>query len=44
MSHLGRPDGNVKPKLTLKPVADKLSELLGKCVVQTLTPNAEKEV
>jgi phosphoglycerate kinase len=32
MSHLGRPDGNVVPKLTLKPVADKLAELLGKPV------------
>lgn len=30
MSHLGRPDGRVQSKLTLKPVADKLSELLGK--------------
>ena len=24
MSHLGRPDGRVKPKFTLKPVADKV--------------------
>jgi phosphoglycerate kinase len=32
MSHLGRPDGKVVEKLTLKPVADKLSELLGKPV------------
>jgi len=32
MSHLGRPDGKVVPKLTLKPVADKLAELLGKPV------------
>lgn len=31
-SHLGRPDGQVVPKLTLKPVADKLAELLGKPV------------
>jgi phosphoglycerate kinase len=29
MSHLGRPDGNRNPKFTLKPVADKLSELMG---------------
>jgi len=28
MSHLGRPDGEVKPELTLKPVADHLEELL----------------
>jgi len=32
MSHLGRPDGQKKPALTLKPVADKLSELLSKPV------------
>jgi len=30
MSHLGRPDGNVNPKFTLKPVADELKNLLGK--------------
>jgi len=29
MSHLGRPDGNVIAKFSLKPVADKLQELLG---------------
>ena len=29
MSHLGRPDGNVKPELSLKPVAEKLQEILG---------------
>jgi phosphoglycerate kinase len=28
MSHLGRPDGMVKPELTLKPVAERLSTLL----------------
>jgi phosphoglycerate kinase len=32
MSHLGRPNGIVTPKLTLKPVAEKLQELLGKPV------------
>nr|KAJ3422214.1 phosphoglycerate kinase [Polyrhizophydium stewartii] len=32
MSHLGRPDGKVVPKLTLKPVADELSRLLSKPV------------
>lgn len=32
MSHLGRPDGSVKPEFSLKPVAEKLSELLGKPV------------
>lgn len=33
MSHLGRPEGEANPKYTLKPVADRLSELLGKEVV-----------
>ncbi len=32
MSHLGRPDGQVVPKYSLKPVADKLAELLGQSV------------
>lgn len=32
MSHLGRPDGQKNPKFTLKPIADKLGELLGKDV------------
>jgi phosphoglycerate kinase len=32
MSHLGRPDGRRVEKFTLKPVADKLAELLGKPV------------
>ena len=32
-SHLGRPKGEFKPKYTLKPVADRLSELLGLNVV-----------
>ncbi|WVN86327.1 phosphoglycerate kinase [Cryptococcus depauperatus CBS 7841] len=32
MSHLGRPDGSPNPKYSLKPVASKLSELLGKDV------------
>ena len=30
MSHLGRPKGEANPKYTLKPVADRLSEYLGK--------------
>ena len=29
MSHLGRPDGEPKPKYSLKPIAQKLQELLG---------------
>jgi phosphoglycerate kinase len=32
MSHLGRPDGSPNAKYSLKPVADKLSELLKKDV------------
>ena len=32
MSHLGRPDGKIVEKFSLKPVAEKLSELLGKPV------------
>lgn len=32
MSHLGRPDGTFVPKYSLKPVAERLKELLGKDV------------
>ena len=32
-SHLGRPKGEVKPELSLKPVAKELSKLLGKDVI-----------
>jgi phosphoglycerate kinase len=32
MSHLGRPDGQRLPKYSLKPVAERLSELLGRSV------------
>mmetsp|Transcript_116797 Transcript_116797/g.302708 ORF Transcript_116797/g.302708 Transcript_116797/m.302708 type:complete len:422 (+) Transcript_116797:92-1357(+) len=32
MSHLGRPDGRPNPKMTLKPVAEKLEELMGTSV------------
>ena len=31
-SHLGRPKGKVNPQLSLRPIADRLSELLGKPV------------
>ena len=33
MSHLGRPDGEFVPKYSLKPVATRLSKLLGKPVI-----------
>jgi len=33
MSHLGRPDGAVVEKLTLKPVAERLEELMGRKVI-----------
>lgn len=32
MSHLGRPDGKPNPSMTLKPVAERLGELLKKPV------------
>ncbi|HEX8996542.1 MAG TPA: phosphoglycerate kinase [Ktedonobacterales bacterium] len=32
MSHLGRPKGKVNPKYSLRPVAERLSELLGRSV------------
>ena len=32
-SHMGKPKGEVKPELSLKPVAVRLSELLGKPVI-----------
>lgn len=32
MSHLGRPDGEVKPEYSLKPAADRLAKLIGKPV------------
>ncbi len=32
MSHLGRPDGKANPKYSLKPVAEKLQELMGRKV------------
>ncbi|MDZ7317230.1 MAG: phosphoglycerate kinase [candidate division KSB1 bacterium] len=47
MSHLGRPDGKKMPEFSLKPVAEKLSELLGKPVTfvpDCVGPEAEKAV
>jgi len=38
MSHMGRPDGEPNMKYTLKPVADRLSELLGQEVLFVSSP------
>jgi 3-phosphoglycerate kinase len=38
MSHMGRPKGEAKPEYSLKPVADRLSELLGQEVVFPASP------
>jgi len=49
MSHLGRPDGKVVAKYSLKPVAARLKELLGQevlfindCVGDTIKPDIDK--
>ena len=45
-SHLGRPKGKPNPKMSLKPVAERLSELLGKPVVfaaDCVGPEVEKQ-
>lgn len=45
MSHLGRPKGERKPEFSLQPVADRLSELLGKPVTMApdvIGPEVEK--
>ena len=47
MSHLGRPDGKVVPGLSLKPAAERLSELLKKpvqFVPDTIGPQVEQAV
>ncbi|MBN2001290.1 phosphoglycerate kinase [candidate division KSB1 bacterium] len=41
MSHLGRPDGKIKPEFSLKPVAEHLAGLLGKPV--TFAPDCVGE-
>ncbi|MEA4988534.1 MAG: phosphoglycerate kinase [Anaerovorax sp.] len=43
MSHLGRPDGEPNPKYSLKPVAERLCELLGKEVKFTSVPEVVNE-
>ncbi len=47
MSHLGRPDGQVRPELSLRFVADRLGELLGRKVAfagDTVGPAAREAV
>ncbi|MBN1825659.1 MAG: phosphoglycerate kinase [Candidatus Eisenbacteria bacterium] len=47
MSHLGRPKGTVKPELSLRPVAERLGELLGAPVrffEECVGPEIEKRV
>jgi phosphoglycerate kinase len=41
MSHLGRPKGKISPKFSLKPCADRLSELLGKPVTLVAASEAD---
>jgi phosphoglycerate kinase len=46
MSHLGRPDGEAKPELSLKHIADKVAEILGVAVKfspSCVGPEAEAE-
>ncbi len=38
MSHMGRPKGEAKPEFSLKPVADRLSQLLGQDVIFAPSP------
>jgi len=45
MSHLGRPKGTVKPELSLRPVAERLSEVIGQSVAlapDCVGPEVEK--
>jgi len=47
MSHLGRPKGTIIPKLSLKPVATRLRELLGKPVIfaeDCIGPDVESKI
>ncbi len=43
MSHLGRPEGEANMKYTLKPVADRISELLGKEITFISAPEVVNE-
>ncbi len=42
ISHLGRPDGKIVPKMSLKPVSKRLSELIGKEVKFIEDPISDK--
>ena len=47
MSHLGRPKGEAKPEMSLKPAADRLGEILGSTVhfaTDTVGPDATAKV
>ena len=47
MSHLGRPDGKVQEKYSLKPVSEELEKLLDKKVIflnDCVGPEVEKQV
>ena len=44
ISHLGRPEGEKKPELTLKPVAEKLSEILNNSVINSSVVRFSSEV
>ncbi len=43
MSHLGRPEGEANMKYTLKPVADRISQLLGKEIIFASAPEVVNE-
>jgi phosphoglycerate kinase len=42
MSHLGRPNGKAKPEFSLKPVAERLRELIHRPVSSSMTASAPK--
>lgn len=44
ISHLGRPDGERKTELSLKPVAEKLSEILNNSIINTSVVRFSSEV
>ena len=44
ISHLGRPDGEKKPELSLKPVAEKLSEILNNSIINSSVVRFSSEV